>query len=203
MTIKAIIWDFGGVLLRTMNSEPRTKLASEFGMTRYALEFLVFASPPGLQAQKGKIKPDKLWDVVLAEIGAPPDQKEAVQSRFWGGDALDTELVSFIRSLKSQYKTALLSNAWLDLRQMLSDEWGIADIFDEIIISAEVGLMKPDPGIYQIALAQLDLNPEETVFIDDFSGNVDSARKVGIHAIQFVSPAQTKEELSKLLADNA
>jgi len=199
MNIRAIIWDFGGVILRTTNPDPRSQLASEFGMTRRQFEQIVFASPIGIKAQLGTINPDELWASILSELGVPKEKSKAIQKRFWGGDILDYDLIEFIQSLKSSYKTALLSNAWKDLRHLLNDEWKISKIFDEIIISAEVAATKPDPRIYQIALERLNIDAREAVFIDDFERNTKCAQKAGMHAIQFLNPKQTKKDLEKLL----
>ena len=200
MSIKAIIWDFGGVLIRTIDPKPRSELAAKYGMKRKELEYLLFAAPVSHKAQLGEITMDEFWDSVLATLNEPLENKDDFRQRFWAGDSLDTNLIETISSLKTAYKTALLSNAWNNLRQMLSEEWKIAPIFDEIIISAEVGLMKPDPQIYQIALERLQVKAEEAVFLDDFIENVEGARKVGMHAIHFRNPAQANKDLEDILA---
>ncbi|MCD6400657.1 MAG: HAD family phosphatase [Anaerolineales bacterium] len=199
MNIRAIIWDFGGVILRTTNPESRNQLASEFGMTRLELEYLVFASPLGKKAQLGEITPDDLWAGLLSNLGAPIEESKTIQKRFWGGDCLDHNLIEYIQSLKSSYKTALLSNAWKDLRHLLNNEWEISKIFDEIIVSAEVKVMKPDPQIYQITLERLNIDAHEAIFIDDFERNIKGAQRVGMHAVQFLNPEQIKTDLDKIL----
>jgi putative hydrolase of the HAD superfamily len=78
----------------------------------------------------------------------------------------------------------------------------IDDAFDQLIISAEVGIMKPDARIYQLALEKLGVAPAEAVFVDDFAVNIEGARAVGMYAIQFTRPDQTVEELKKLLNDH-
>ena len=70
---------------------------------------------------------------------------------------------------------------------------------DVIVISSEEKVMKPDPGIYHIALERLGVQPDEAVFVDDFQHNVEGAQALGMHAIRFVSTSQTLEDLGKLL----
>ena len=108
-------------------------------------------------------------------------------------------MIEYIQSLKSSYKTALLSNAWKDLRHLLNNEWEISKIFDEIIVSAEVEVMKPDPQIYQITLERLNIDAHEAIFIDDFERNIKGAQRVGMHAVQFLNPEQIKTYLDKIL----
>jgi epoxide hydrolase-like predicted phosphatase len=107
--------------------------------------------------------------------------------------------VNHIRELKQNYCTAVLSNYMAVLRQRITGEWQIGDAFHHLIISSEVGLMKPSPEIYQFALETVGFAPEETVFIDDFIENVEGARAVGIHGILFTDPQQAKTSLKELL----
>ena len=95
--------------------------------------------------------------------------------------------------------TGLLSNAWDDLRSILINRWRIEDAFHDVIISAEVGLAKPNPDIYRLALERLQVTPFEAVFVDDFIENIQSAREVGMHAIHFRNSEQARDELLQLL----
>ncbi len=199
MSIKAIIWDLGGVILRTEEGEHREELASQYKTTRDQLEYEVFASPPGVQAQIGEIHPDQLWEYIGNRFELSPDEIDDFQERYWAGDQVDEALVETVRHLQGKYKTALLSNAWLDLREYLENVWKIADAFDVMIISGEVGMVKPDPRIYQIALNELDIEAHEAVFIDDFAHNIEGAHGVGMNGIHFQSAEQTLRELGELL----
>ena len=112
---------------------------------------------------------------------------------------LNIQLADLIRSLRGHYKIGLLSNAWSDMRQVLDKRFHVADLFDELIISAEVGLAKPDPRIYRLAVQRLNVQPSETVFIDDMLKNVEAARLEGLHAIQYLDFEQMLAELNPLL----
>ncbi len=199
MTIRAVIFDLGGVLVRTENRASRERLAARLGMTYDDLSHLIFEGESGLLATLGRISTQEHWETVRAALNLSPEEFPSVLVDFWGGDALDNVLVEYIRSLRPQYKTALLSNAWDDLRQALTYEWKIADVFDELIISAEVGMAKPEAQIYQLALDRLSVSPPEAVFVDDFLHNVDAARAVGMFAVHFQSSEQVQVELDQLL----
>ena len=199
MSIRAVIFDLGGVLVRTEERAPRQQLAARLGMTYEQLSSLVFDSPSARLAMQGKIAPEAHWETVRAALALSPQELSVVRSDFWAGDVLDSGLVDTLRALRPRYKTALLSNAWGDLRQALASEWKIADVFDELVISAEVGLLKPAPRIYQLALERLGVAPQEAVFMDDFTENVAGARAVGMHAIHFRDSGQARADLEAVL----
>jgi epoxide hydrolase-like predicted phosphatase len=199
MSKRLIAWDLGGVLLRTENYAPREALARQLGMTRLELEQLVFDSPSGAQAMRGEISIQTHWENIRLQLQKAPEEMEAIQAAFWGGDHLDLELITYIRSLKPKFHTALLSNAFSDLRQVL-ERWEIADAFEELVISAEVGLTKPDARIYRLLLERFRVAPANAIFVDDFPHNVEGARLTGMFAIHFQNPAQARQELEAWLS---
>jgi glucose-1-phosphatase len=203
MAIRAVIWDMGGVLIRTEDHRSRDRLAERFGLTSSAIEELVYGHEAGKKAQRGEVTYAAHWEYLARELSLSPVQVEEFQRLFWGGDKLDHELVNYVRSLRRHYKTALLSNAFDDVRHMVRDVWKIADAFDELIISAEVGVMKPDPKIYQIALEKLGVSAPEAVFIDDFDHNVNAARALNIFAIRFRNSVQVRTDLNALLREHS
>lgn len=199
MSIRAVIFDLGGVINRTLDRVPREKLAERAGLSYDALNKLVFDTDTAIQATLGKVTTDQHWNNVRTLLGLPADELSKVEKYFWGGDSIDTELVEYIRQKRLHYKTGLLSNAWDDLRHYLENEWQIADAFDEIIISSEVGVAKPDPRIYNITLERLGVAPQEAIFVDDFPDNVEGALRLGIHAIRFQNTPQAMQEVEALL----
>jgi len=199
MGIKAVIFDFGGVLVRTEDRAPRRNLAESLGMTYDQLDDLIFQSESARQATVGEITTEEHWETLRSRLGLSADDFPRVPKAFFGGDVLDEALMAYIRTLRPRCKTALLSNAWDYLRGVLIHEWQIADAFDELIISSEVGMAKPEAGIYELALARLDVAPSQAVFVDDFPRNVAGAQDVGMHAVQFRSSEQVRAELDDLL----
>ena len=201
MSIRAVIFDFGGVLVRTEDPTPRRELAARLGLTREQIYYHVFDSPSARQATLGQISADEHWEAIHLGMGLAMEDFPSVQQAFWGGDRLDFDLVDYIRSLRPRYKTGLLSNAWSDLREMLTERWKIADAFDALVISAEVGIAKPDPLIFSLVLEQLDVSAAEAVFVDDFIVNIEAAQACGLHSVHFRSPDQAKAELGILLGE--
>jgi epoxide hydrolase-like predicted phosphatase len=198
MTIYSVFIDFGGVLVRTEDRGPRNRQAEQLNMTSHALEKIVFESDSAHLASIGKINEDAHWDAVAAALHVNRPDVENIRTGFFAGDRVDTELTNFLRSLRPEHKVCLISNAWSGLREFIKRN-EFDDVFDEMIISAEVGLIKPDPSIYRLALDKLGSHAEESVFLDDVLINIDGARKVGMQGIHFTNPKIALEELKNLL----
>lgn len=198
--IKAIYWDLGGVLVRTTDWGPRTRLAQKFGKSMRELEQLVWEGEMGHKAQTGAISAVEQWLYVLNQLGLAPDEQASFRAEFFAADVVDRELVDWIRSLKPRYRIGVISNALSDARHFVEQTAAIGDAFDHMTISAEVGVVKPDERIYRIALGAFDVTPAETVFVDDVLRNVEAARAVGMAAIQFRDPHTARRELEDLLA---
>ena len=200
MPIRTIIFDYGSVLVRMKDESPRLALAEQYSVTLDELYQTVFDSPTAFPACLGKMTIDQHWRAVLQTLGATPGEKDAFVQQFWAADDLNYELVDYIRrQLRGKYTIGLLSNAWDDLRDILAQRWGIIDLFDDLIISAEVGDAKPKESIYRLALKRFDTKPEETIFIDDVTENVEGARAIGIHAIQYLDNQQLFDDLSVII----
>lgn len=115
---------------------------------------------------------------------------------------LNDELINIIKDLKKRnYKIALLSNNSIELRQKLVEN-EIIDIFDEIIISAEVGWQKPQSEIFEILFKKLGVNANEVIFIDDTSKSLENADKIGYTPVLFKDNESLKLELSSILGFN-
>lgn len=202
MSVQALVWDLGGVLLRTEDRQPRTRLARELNLSYDEIDRLVFNSQSARQASLGEISADQHWQNLSRELCWPEEKLQELQDRFWGGDRLDRALIDFIDSLKPAYVIALLSNNWSNLRQALVTRWQIADVFDEIIISAEVGLIKPEPSIYELTQAKLGVQPAQILFVDDFIENIRAARAAGWQAVHFQNSQQALAEVKALLGQS-
>lgn len=199
MTIKAVIWDFGGVLVRTDPDNQRDALAARLNLTRHELEARVFDGENRRRAQMGGVDGEQYLQEVAAEFGMSLAE---LREAFFGSDHLDHTLMAYIRGLRPQYKTGLLSNAMNNLRVALTTDYPILDAFDEAIISGEVGVMKPHPAIYLLAAERLGVQPAEAVFVDDFIQNTRGAQEIGMQAVLFANREQTLADLQTLLTNS-
>jgi putative hydrolase of the HAD superfamily len=173
--------------------------ADRLGLSLHEMTKLVFDSQASRLASVGDGSVEAIWNGLADRFNLSQPEREQLERDFWSGDEVDHDLLAFVRDLRPTYKTALLSNAWPDVRHFIENVWGFADAFDHLVISAEVGLVKPDPRIYQLTLDHLEVAAEGSVFIDDFEENVVGARQVGMQAIRFQSPDQVVDELKVLL----
>ncbi len=111
---------------------------------------------------------------------------------------LDREVVAIIKDLKSKgYKIALLSNGNEGFfeRKIYVTFPEFKDLFDSIVISSAVGMVKPDPEMYLHALREIGSTAEETIFIDDSQPNVDAAQRLGIHSFCYTDSSSLKTYL--------
>ena len=104
---------------------------------------------------------------VVSVTSLAAEEMPTVRAGFWGQDRLDHSLIDYIKTLRGVYTTVLLSNAFANLRELLTERWKIVDLFDHLVISAEEGVVKPDPRIYRIALDRAGVAPSEAVFTDE------------------------------------
>jgi putative hydrolase of the HAD superfamily len=201
MSIRGVIIDFGGVIVRTDNKGPRDRLAERFGLSRQQINALVFDGPSAQSALLGKLPVEEHWAQVCQTLHLPLSAAADLEKEFFSGDSMDYRLVEFLRKLKPRLAVALLSNAWHGLRERLELEWGILDTFDQIIISAEVGLAKPDPRIFALTLEKMKISPAEAVFIDDFPENIAAGAKFGLNVVQFLNTDQAIADVEALLRE--
>ena len=127
----------------------------------------------------GRVTEDEWWHVVARRLGAASHDVQALRADLRRREALDHELLQVVRDLRRSARQAVLSNAWGGARERLR-RMEVDRLFDEIVISAEVGIAKPAPRIFQIAWDRLRLSPSDCAFIDDTLENVEAAAALGI-----------------------
>jgi putative hydrolase of the HAD superfamily len=199
MPIRAVIFDMGGVILRTEKHEGRRKWETRLGLKEGELPRLVFESKASELASIGQQSEDDLWKHIQGALNLSDEQMREFVPDFWAGDEVDHELLEFIRELRPRYKTAILSNAYSTGRWAITEKFGLRDAVDELIISAEEGVAKPDARLYRIAAARLNVQPAEVVFVDDVLANVEGARAVGMNGVHFRNTAQAIAEVRAVL----
>jgi len=159
---------------------------------------VVFDSETARKASRGEIPEAEHWESIRRRFRCKPDELEALRGEFFGGDIVDHELIEFIRSLRPRYKTGAISNAWSGLRQyMIKNKF--EDAFDSITISAEVGAIKPEARIYELALKAAQVPAQAAIFVDDVAENLEGARTLGMATVHFRDPAKAVAELEALL----
>jgi putative hydrolase of the HAD superfamily len=161
MPIRGVIFDYGGVIL-DMRWDIARELAADHGLTDRALvETLYGSNSDWHDIERGRGDPER-W---LAESHARLEKLAATSlpplHRHWSErQHLIDSTLDLIRRLTPAYRIGLLSNADLSLRNRLV-EFDIVDLFDEIVVSADVGMAKPEPEIYTLAAERLGLPPSD------------------------------------------
>jgi putative hydrolase of the HAD superfamily len=186
VTKRAVIFDFGGVLMKTQTRAPRYAWDDRLGLAHGTVERVVHGSEEWRLAQVGQLAVADYWSAVAAALNLDAVQTQQLAVDYFSADVLDRTLIDVIEDLRETgHRVALLSNdspALLDKLRGLE----IAALFDPLIISAHIGVMKPDARAYQAVLDALDLPPQNTIFVDDMPDNAAGAQALGIHAVRYV-----------------
>lgn len=211
MGLKAVIFDYGGVLSTT----PFLGVGAferERGYPRGSIVRLLFGAEPLQGAadwhllETGLITLDQFRDRVSARaaehIGGPLDAQFFalfVDSLHVG---IHWRVVERVRRLRADgYRLAVLTNNVAEWSSFWRASIPI-DLFDVVVDSCEVGLRKPDPAIFRLTCERLGVEPGEAVFLDDSPGHIDSARALGLRTILVTGPEQALAELDAALADD-
>ena len=185
--IEAIIFDFGGVMVPFDQLDSFQEQEARLGLQPESLAEILWRSADWRLAEVGAITDEEYWRRIGAGLGLhTPEAIRDFQQNLFRDTKTDPRMADLVRWLRGRYRTGLLSNASDVLPRLLRERYGLDGLFDVEVISALVGLAKPDPAIYQLALERLGTAPEATIFVDDYEPNVVAAVELGIRAIHFV-----------------
>jgi epoxide hydrolase-like predicted phosphatase len=192
--IHAIIFDIGGVVYLGKNyhllAQKKLKLNSKEWKE---LNKISFRNKWG----KGQ-KVEEGLRIAAKHLGITQDKlKKVYFASLRETFRLNKKLLVIIKSIRKNYKTAILSNQWAISQKALINK-NITSNFDVSVFSHLVGTRKPEKKIYLIALKRLKLKPEECIFIDDLKETLIPARKLGMKTIQFRNNVQVVRDLRKL-----
>jgi 2-haloacid dehalogenase len=198
-SIKAIIFDFGGVLL---DWDPRNLYRRYFPNQPQAMDdFLAEIDFYNWNAQQDKGRPFAKGNAEL--IAQFPQHTDLIQAYFENWEQSITGAiegtVDILQKLKQKgYRLYGLSNWSAETFPRARHVYHFFDWFDDIILSGEVRLNKPDPAIFNLLLSKIRLSPSECLLIDDSQVNIDSANELGFVTIHFSSPKNLQTELKRI-----
>jgi epoxide hydrolase-like predicted phosphatase len=199
MTIRAVVFDIGGVLEITPDLGVTALWETRLGLPAGELDRRMHDAWAG--GSIGTITEQGVHQAIRDHLGLDEQQLAAFMAGLWRqylGTA-NTELIEYARQLRPRYRTGILSNSFVGAREREQAAYGFEDLVDEIVYSHEAGMSKPDPRIYALACARLRVRPQETVFLDDADRCLAGARDAGIHPVRYQNNAQAIEEIEKLL----
>ena len=197
LMIKAVIFDFGGVLLKYKSMPKYEYLGKIVGITKEKAKEKVHEIITPFQ--KGKVSSKEFWEMLEEKLGKLP---EDLYEKWWfiGLDAcFDEEVIKIARTLKEKgYKLALLTNTIQPYYKFhaKSKDYEVVD-FDVKVISCVDGVRKPEKEAYLLTLERLGVKPYEAVYVDDIKDYVEAAGKLGIHTILFENSKQLRKEFLK------
>jgi epoxide hydrolase-like predicted phosphatase len=199
--VKAVVFDIGGVLLKTEDHSSRRGLEQKYSLPPRSIEKLVFDSEQSRASTVGQVNIAAVWDSIAKQLSLSPKALEDFIISFWAGDRLDWDLIQFLQDCRPEYTTALLSNAWLGFRQELVDRFSIIEgkTVDHILISSELGVAKPENRIFQILANTVNCGYDEMLFVDDFIENIMAAEALGMKAIHYNPEMDLINEIKSFL----
>ncbi len=205
MPIRAVIFDFGGVIL-TSPFDAFARYEQANGLPEGFLRRLNATNPDGNawakleRSEVNLVGFARLFEAEAAAAGHPVDGS-AVLALLAG--ELRPEMVTALRRCHERLGTALLTNNFVSSADNGSRPAGpfaeVIELFDVVVESSQVGLRKPDPAIYRLVCDKLGVEPTEAVFLDDLGVNLKPARAMGMTTIKVVDPMTALEELEAVV----
>lgn len=189
--IKAIIFDCFGVLVKSGHN----LLRQDFPELHSLVDELQDKSDLGVLSRH------EFNQIVAEKTGLTSDQ---VDDRYWGTNKYDFSAIDMADSLKKSglFKVGLLSNISRDWMHEILEYFDDRKIFDEMLLSGDVNIVKPDQRIFKLMADKLGFKPDECVMVDDLASNINGARLAGMHGVVFYSTDQARDDLNKLLELN-
>jgi epoxide hydrolase-like predicted phosphatase len=203
MTIRAVVFDIGGVLeldvieLVEIDLDARweQRLRLEFGEIDRRME------PIWQAGSLGECTEEDVHQEMSRRLGMSQEQVEEYMHELWDWycGRLNVPMADFFQSLRPHYQTAILSNSFVGARREEQQRYHFDEMCDVIIYTHEEGVAKPDPRIFELTWKRLGVQPAEMLFLDDNEANIVAARALGIHAIHCKETEQAIEDVRACL----
>ena len=195
--IQAVIFDFGGVITRNDSTHARLReFDALLDWPPGTMQARLFSGEAWELASTGAISPEEHWARVGVELESrlPPDFRQLKGDPFHLS-GINDEVIALMRRLRGHCRLALCSNALPGLANLLETMPEVRALFEVIIISALVGLRKPDPRIFELTAERLGLPLAACLVVDDKERNVCAAEALGMPTVLFRSAAQLEAAL--------
>jgi len=203
---KGVIFDLGGVVFSSP-MQAFSKLERQHGLEHNFLNRMIVRN--GENSAWSKLERGLLsmgndffsaFDEEIALAGAKNFSSRELMQEVNQSMGVNQNMLKAIEILKqNQLKVAALTNNWVEKDSSKGFGEQIKDYFDVFIESAKVGLQKPDPEIYKLTLNTMNLQPQQTIFLDDIGRNLKSAKELGITTIKVTEAEIALKELSEFL----
>ena len=197
--IETIFFDFGGVIIKPPNYKWVERWKKQLGISQHPEIVEMLENPNSSHLVQdvclGKIREDHLWALITEKWRINPALLSQIRRKMLSKRQLNQQVLAFMTEVADDYTTAILSNAGDQSRQLMEETYQLHKIVDEIIISAEEGVIKPDQRMFEIAMSRMDAAPATSLLLDDNQENVLAARAFGMRAVQFIDTQQAISEM--------
>ena len=201
MTIRAVIFDFGGVIL-TSPFEAFARYERDNGLPDGLLR-TINATDPDTNAwaklERSEVDLAGFAELFEAEALAAGHRVDGAAVLALLAGELRPAMVEALRRCHERLKTALLTNNFVSASGLHGAMATVLDEFDVVVESSRAGVRKPDPAIYDLVCTELGVEPSEAVFLDDLGINLKPARALGMTTIKVVDPDEAIAELEKVV----
>ncbi|HXI85605.1 MAG TPA: HAD family phosphatase [Verrucomicrobiae bacterium] len=195
--IDAVIFDLGNVLLAFDERRAVERLAARTGRTPQQISDYARTTPYVTELALGKVTKLRFFHTVAKDLAFDGTYQEF--ALLWSDIFTPIDpMIALAESLKNRLPRLLLSNTNAIHMDYVFEHYPFLQDFDAHVLSHEVGLLKPDPAIFQHALRTSGLTAARTVFLDDIAANAEAARHAGMQGIHYQNPDQARAELTKL-----
>lgn len=198
--IKALIFDYGKVISDSPRTHVRKDIAEAFKSTEDAVG-KVIGKLIG-RFREGKLSEDEFWKIMARELDReiPKNKHELWRNDFRKKLVIFDDMLELVRELKVKgLKVGVMSNNIKPFVDVIRERQGFSE-FELVLNSCEVGLSKPNEDIYQLALSELGLSPNEVLFVDDQKENIDTAKRLGMCVlIAQKDRNKVKEDIKRML----
>ena len=193
---KLILFDLGGVVFTNGTKKFVTDISARYGI-KYEEALNVLDGEIGTKYREGKIGRDEFWKLVLESLPLR-ETIDGLESEWIGDYELIPGTKEIMDKLRGKYKIMYLSDNVKERVDKLDARFGFISWFDDGIFSHEVGVRKPNPKIYEYALQKGQVEPSESIFIDDKPKMLEPAREIGITGLVFESPERLESDLERM-----
>ena len=199
--VRNVIFDLGGVVFDWNPDHIVSRVQPEPEL-RAVLKEALFGHADWRMFDRGTLTEPELIQRLRRRLGPTQPEVQVILDAVRNSLVEKPETLELLRSLQGQGTPLYcLSNMPASIYAHLRQRHSFWDVFNGIVISGEVQMMKPEPEVFLHLLATFGLRAEESVFIDDLPANIESARQVGLHAIRFKGAAQCRRELDQILGN--
>jgi HAD superfamily hydrolase (TIGR01509 family) len=193
--IKSVISDLGKVIIFFDNRIFFKRIKEHSPLSEDEIVSKIFDHQDLLKLfDTGKVNPDDFYDRAKVLLQTEID-KDTFFSLYNDVFSLNSPVIKILKSLQPRFRLVLCSNTDVKRFGFIRKTFPEILFFDDYVVSYEVGVMKPHPLIYQVALQKAGTNAEESLFIDDREENIAAARELGLETILFFPETDLEREL--------